>query len=81
MLSNSVVSGEYIYTGCEYSPRANIYTIHKVTEEDERYMESNDEIALSKKKSASIYITDFITDANWKQNYKLQNVSRRDKLP
>lgn len=44
MLSNSVVSDEYIYTGCEYSPRA-IFSIDKVTEEFriEDNVESNNE--------------------------------------
>lgn len=45
MLSNSVVWREYIYTGCEYSPRA-IFSIDKVTGEfhiDDN-VESNDEI-------------------------------------
>jgi len=45
MLSNSVVSGEYIYTGCEYSPRA-IFSVDKGTEFHNRdNVESNDEIA------------------------------------
>lgn len=45
MLSNSVVSGEYIYTGCEYSPRA-IFSVDKGTEfHDRDNVESNDEIA------------------------------------
>ena len=45
MLSNYIVSGEYIYTSCEYSPRA-IFSIDKVTEEFhiEDNVESNDEI-------------------------------------
>ena len=45
MLSNSVVTDEYIYTGCEYSRRA-ILSIDKETEEfhiDDN-VESNDEI-------------------------------------
>lgn len=45
MLSNSVVSGEYIYTGCEYSPRAIFSIDIKVTEfHIDDNVESNDEI-------------------------------------
>ena len=45
MLSNYIVSGEYIYTSCEYSPRA-IFSIDKVTEEFhiKDNVESKDEI-------------------------------------